>query len=309
MLIKDKWLLIFVSFLAVVAISICGGKVNAYFDNKARDDEFELISKHLQSDDASAKPRLWIHSSSPTSSGINALAMKSIVARCSDFFTICVVRDDTFSQYIPAWNSDDKKNKFNSKKHIREYGMVLLLYLYGGIVVPESFLCFRCLSSIYLTSAQAESPLLFGTPSCVENRLAVTNRPFLPDPRFIAAPKKNAIVHQMLHFISGHKDTDQFSNSLQYWCLAQYKKNNILLFDGKQIGVKDSHNDAIMLENLMEEKELALQDGCLGIFIPYAEMQKRQKYQWFAALSEGATLGTSAILSKYLRFAKHTAAL
>jgi hypothetical protein len=296
----NKWMVIFLSFLVVCAISICGGKINAYFEQKEKEDEFELISKHLLSDDASAKPRLWVHSSS-SSSGVTALALKSINACCGEYFTACVVSDDTFSQYIPTWTEDSKKDKLNSRDRIREYGMVLLLYLYGGIIVPESFLCFQCLSSIYLTSAQADSPLLFATPGLVENRLD-TNRPFLPDPRFMAAPKKNTVVHELLHFICGPRDADQFSNSMQYWCLAQHQKNKMIMFDGKKIGVKDTHNRAIMLEHLMEEKDLALEDDSLGIYIPLAEMRKRLKYKWFANLPEDTVLKTSTVLSKYIRY-------
>ena len=157
----------FFIFIIVLIISTFGKMIADKFDRFKIDDEYELIRKYLLNDTSygNNKPKLWIHSkyinrsqvwisnesSCPTELEhpyIN-LTVESIVKYCHHDFNICLIDDNSFSKLIPEWNDDINSLPDPHKKNHRDLGMVTLLYIYGGIIVPNSFLCIKNLKEMF----------------------------------------------------------------------------------------------------------------------------------------------------------------
>lgn len=189
-----------------------------------------------------------------------------------------------------------------NKSTYREIGMMQLLYLYGGIVVPNSFICTKNLL-----------PLIMEEPFVVEmvNRTCNVasnkeNQNFMPSVKFMGAKKGCPILKKMLaenkvdvnrHFTIEPK----FLGNIQQWLYNEINNGKMNLVNGKLIGTKTVNGKQILLEDLMSENFLDLDKDAYGIYIPADEVLLRPKYQWLAYLSSEEVLKTNPIIVKYLK--------
>jgi hypothetical protein len=301
------------------AISVIG--VVSYFGDKIKqgltdnDAENELIRKYLLNESplyGMNRPKIWIHSTyeknarqwkdfySRNTTDLNQpyihLTIKSIINHCGADFNICLIDDETFSKLIPTWEVNMETLSEPHKSTYREIGMLQLLYLYGGIIVPNSFICTRNLA-----------PLLGQNPFVAEmvNR-TTSNNNFMPSTKFMGANKGCPILKKMLaenkvdvnrHFTVEPK----ILGNIQKWLYNEVEVGSINLVNGKLIGTKTSKGKQILLEDLMSENYLDLDEEHYGIYIPADEVLARPKYQWLAHLSSNEVLKTNAIITKYLK--------
>jgi hypothetical protein len=296
---QNKGVLIILSFIIIVLISAFGHQINVYFDNHAKKDEFELIGKFLQPDNyhVNKKPTIWVHSRNELHIPYVQCCIDCIKKYNEEFFTIRVINDESFNQLIPFWKTD--KNRRNVSFD-RMYGMTLLLYLYGGIVVPHTFLCMKTLHFIYKDCIQSTIPFLFENNNKFDNK---TSGPlhyllYVPDITFIGSVKDNIIIKEMLHYMTNKPDY-LFTGDIHYWCLKQQKEKKMILLDGSLIGVKDRQQKQITIDDWMINKEVMVVDGCLGIFIPHDQMEKRMQYRYFLSLDIQDILALSIALSAF----------
>jgi hypothetical protein len=314
-------------FIVVLLVSTFGNKILKWFDKQTEEDEYGLIRKYLLNDSplyGFNKPKLWIHSkyeinsrvwksfNSRNSTDLNQpyinLTIKSIVDYCGDDFNICLIDDNSFSKLIPSW--DIKINELSEpmKSHMREYGMMFLLYIYGGIIVPNSFICFKSLKELYDKGILHKKPFIseninLATDNVQDNKRLL----FVPDTFFIGCHKDDPVIREMLHFLKKNNNNHHFSSENEFlgttskWCLDKISLNKMTLIGGEIIGVKTVDKKVILLEDLMEEDFLNLHNECFGIYIPYDQLLRRIKYQWFCVLSPEEVLKSSAIIAKYLK--------
>jgi hypothetical protein len=83
------------------------------------------------------------------------LTLRTIERHNNDFFQIVLVDDSTFTSLIPSWSQhgvqlESARVSEGVKKHLRELGLLMLLYLHGGMVVPASLICTSSLKDTYL---------------------------------------------------------------------------------------------------------------------------------------------------------------
>jgi hypothetical protein len=72
------------------------------------------------------------------------------------------------------------------------------------------------------------------------------------------------------------------------------------LIGGERIGIKTKDRKQILLEDLMEEKDLDLSPDCCGVYIPADEVLIRTKYQWLAFISKQELLKSDIAISRYI---------
>lgn len=298
--------------------------VASYFGDKIKqglssnDAENELIRKYLLNESplyGMNRPKLWIHSTyeknarqwkdfySRNSTDLNQpyihLTIKSIINHCGADFNICLIDDETFSKLIPTWEVNMATLSEPHKSTYREVGMLQLLYLYGGIIVPNSFICMQNLA-----------PLLTEQPFVTEmvNRSCnvASNQNFMPSTNFMGAKKGCPIIQKMLAEnkpdVNRHFTTEpKFLGNIQQWLYNEVNAGSINLVNGKRIGTKTSKGKQILLEDLMSENFLDLDKDAYGIYVPAEEVLARPKYQWLAYLSSEEVLKTNPVIIKYLK--------
>jgi hypothetical protein len=323
---ESKNLYYYVFAFSVIAIS---GYFAKKFKSKFEDnnDEYELIKKYLLNDSplyGYNKPKIWIHTKyetntrkwksfySRTSTDLNEpyihLTIKTIINHCSNDFNVCLIDDDTFSKLIPSWDIDISQVAEPMKHHLRELGLLQLVYYYGGMVVPNSFVCLRNLKSLYDEGTQGNKPFVCEN---INRTLDIANKTnnllFVPDLNFFGAPKNNETLKSLIEYLKNKNQTPHFSSESDFlgitahWCLNAIMRHEMTLIGGELIGVKTQKRKVILLDDLMEENFLDLNKSIYGIYIPNEELLKRHKYKWFAVINESMLMNSSSIICKYLK--------
>jgi len=308
--------------------------VSAYVGNSFNDmfkphDEYDLIKNYLLNDSplyGFNRPKIWIHTKyeynarkwksfqSRSSYDLNQpyihLTIKSIIDHCGDDFHICLIDDNTFRKLIPSWEIDLATVAEPMKSQLRQIGMAELVYYYGGMVLPNSFLCMKKLSNFYNTAISGEKPFVCER---VNNSVNLMKQPqrytFLPDTYIMGAPKNNDTIKELIVYLKQRNQTPHFSSDRDFlgdtaqWCSDAISANKMNLVGGELVGVKTAKRQSILLDNLMEEEYLDLSPNCVGIYIPEEELLSRKKYQWFSVLPTEDLMNTTSSITRYLKAA------
>ena len=312
------------AFSLVMVASFFGSKFRQTFINHEHTDDYEMVKKYLLNDSAmygNNRPKIWIHSKyevnarkwknfmSRNSTDMNQpylyLTVQSIINHCGEDFHICLVDDDSFEKLIPAWTTDLKTVPEPMRSRQRDQGMLELLYIYGGMIVPNSFLCVKPLIELYRKGTEAKRPFM------AEKQVRLPNmpqsKPFLPDMYFMGAEKEDPVVKNMIlqveeEYNRHFQNETEFSYKMNQWCAEQVENQAIDVLEGQAIGVKTRVGKPILLEDLMSEEYLDFDESRFyGIYIPAAELLRRPKFQYFCILPVEDVLKTDSIVAKYFK--------
>jgi hypothetical protein len=210
--------------LAIVILAVVGyfgDSLKKYLNGDPKD-EYDMVKQYLLNDSplyGYNRPKLWIHSKyeynsrkwksfySRSSYDLNQpyihLTIKSIINHCGDDFNVCLIDDATFSKLIPGWDADLSKMCEPMKSHMREIGMAQLLYYYGGMVVPNSFVCCKNLVDLYQDGLGDGGDQFFVSerPNKHEEFIHTQRRRYMPDVYFMGANKRNKMVKEYVDFL------------------------------------------------------------------------------------------------------------
>ena len=296
----------------VMLASYVGNKFKQNFSN-ITNDEHLLIRKYLLNDTplyGFNKPKIWIHTKydinardwksfgSRNSKELNQpylhFSIQSIVDHCSNDFHICLIDDHTFSKLIPGWDVDVSTLPEPIKSQYRQIALLTLINTYGGIIVPNSFVCVKTLKPLH---KQIQND---GLPFVCEriNRIITMtkNEEFTPDTYFMGCNKNDQSITSLIDMLTTHVKKLHHSSEpfvtgyINLWCENQIDNNKMTLVSGNKIGIKDSKNKVIVIDDLMEDKYLDLHSDCLGVYIPCDDMLSRHKFSWFAVLTRNQIL-------------------
>ena len=290
------------------------------------DDEYDMIKKYLLNDSplyGFNRPKLWIHTKyevnsrrwkdfySRNTTDLNQpyihLTIKTIIDHCGEDFNICLIDDETFSKLIPSWDVNLNTMAEPMKSHFRQLGMAQLVYYYGGMVVPNSFICTKNLKSFYEDSIANGQPFVCEAVNhTLNNQHQKRKMLFVPDMYFMGAKRNDPIILELVEYLKSINRTPHFSSESDFvgqvsnWLIEQVRTQKINVIGGEMIGVKTDDRKAILLDNLMEEEYLKISPYSVGIYIPEDEILTRPKYQWFAVIPSEELLKTNMFVSKYL---------
>jgi hypothetical protein len=193
------------------------------------------------------------------------------------------------------------------KSQYRELGMARLLQIYGGIVVPNSFLCIKPLKPFYDEGVSQNTPFVC---EAVNRTCNMTNRTenadFLPSTYIMGANKGDECITELVEYIQKQLSTTHISSESMFIgaisnkCQECIRCNKMSLVKGQMVGIKTTKHMPILLDDLMGEDYLDLDSSVVGIYIPADEILNRPKYQWFAVLPGDHILQTKMIISKYI---------
>ena len=312
----------------IIILMAVGFVYRRYVDKYETDDElkeYNLIKKYLLNESSitrSKKPIIWIHIpyeynarewqsfGSRGTTNLNLpyqnLTIRSIIDHNPNFH-ICLIDDSSFNNLIPGWTIDINKVGEPQKQHIRKLCLLKLLYIYGGMIVPSSFLCLKNLDVFYDIGIKNDKPFV------VENKCNVytgnNNLNMIPDSNFIGAPKNNDVIRQYCLFAENLVSNDytsevEFLGDFNKWCVQAISSKQMNLISGNLIGTKDSNNKPITCEMLLGENYLDINENIVGIYIPGKEILSRTALNWFCYLDEDKILTGKFVVSKYFVIAK-----
>ena len=270
---------LFILFFILIVLGILYKK---FEDNRIREEKdanYESIQNFLLDDVTlakSKKPILWIHVpyeynsrnwlsfGSRSSFNLNQpylyLSVKSIINQCDKSFTICLIDDNSFQRLIPDWNINMTTISDPILGNMRTLGLMKLLYKYGGLLCPISFVCMKDLIGLYNEGTNGSKLFL-----CEANDKNVTSSTydFYPNILFCGAPKETQMIGQLIDFIQRTISTDftaesKFLGSYDRWCESRIKTGQINKIDGSKIGIKSVDDAPIKIDDLMSNHYLKL---------------------------------------------------
>jgi hypothetical protein len=284
-------------------------------------DIFESIQKYLLEGDIlskSKKPILWIHVpyeynsrnwlsfGSRSSFDLNQpylyLTVRSIIKKCDTSFTICIIDDTSFKKLIPGWNINMTSISDPILSNMRMLGMMKLLYIYGGIQCPISFLCLKDLYGLYEKGVRGEKMFVC---ELVDRNVTSTFVDFYPNLSFCGAPKECESVRELCNFIQRTASHDyttdvKFLGDFDKWTEERIVVGKINLIEGLDIGTKTIDEKQIIIDDLMSNNYLDLYQGTYGILIPSDEILNRKKFEWFARMSPKQVIESDTIIGNYI---------
>jgi hypothetical protein len=312
--------------LTLTIILVSGFVANKFKNAFETHDEYDLIRAYLLNDSplyGYNRPKIWIHSRfehnsrkwksfmDRSSHDLNQpyihTTIRSIIDQCGDDFHVCLIDDDTFSKLIPNWSIDLKTVAYPMREHLREIAMAELVYYYGGMAIPNSFLCIRPMIDFYQEHVGKNKAFVCETL----NRFSGTNmqnKVFVADHYFMGAPKNSPVVKKYIEYLKkrvqyGHFTSEpEFRGDSATWLMEAVANDDIHLVSGDLIGIKTyKKGKPILMENLLEEAYLDLHPECLGILIPREDVIQRTRFQWFLSSSVDEFLESDTILAKYMK--------
>lgn len=273
------------------------------------DDNYTLVKKYLVRDVniSKGKPIIWIYISSIPNSrkiknfgdGTNTLinqeylylTMKSIINN-NPSFTICLIDNDSFNKLISGWEYNLNAIPSPILDNMIRLAMSKILYIYGGFIVPLSFLSFKDLLPLYEYGTQK------GLFICENINKSNSLGEYSPDPTFMGCKQNDpSILDYSFYCETIISDTSQepaFLGLHSKW----FVDNNITLISGDKIGIK-TNNQMITVEKLFSTAPILLNDA-YGIYIPESEILQKHNYEWFSRLSKKEVLSGDTILQKYI---------
>jgi hypothetical protein len=270
------------------------------------------------------RPKIWIHSKyelnarkwkdfySRNTTNLNQdyihLTIKTIINHCGNDFNICLIDDDSFSKLLPNWDIDLVNIAEPHKSNYRTMGLVQLVHLYGGMVVPNSFLCLKNLKTFYDEHTEKNQAFVCETINRTSNIVKGTNSGhFISGLEIFGANKSNNTMFGLIEFMkemnrNGHfHEENKFLGSLQHECNEKNKDGHLTIVGGDYIGIKTTNRKPILIDDLFEESYIDLPTYAYGIHIPADDVLKRKNFQWFASMHPKEIMKTNIIISKYLK--------
>ena len=290
-------------------------------------DDYETIRKFVLNDSplyGYNRPKLWVHSTYEVNSrnwkkfqcrnstDLNQpylhLTIKTIINHCGQDFNICLIDDASFSKLLPSWDIDITTLADPIRSQFRELGMVQLVQKYGGMVVPNSFICMKNLKPLYDQYTEDEQSFIIEKNNKTCNlQMNHNNKLFIPDIYFIGAEKENENITNLMNYIKkrnqNHHSTGEthFKGEIANYCYQKCNNHQMNIVDGGKIGIKDENKKPILVDDLMSEIYISFDEDLYGIYVPSDEILKRKKFEWFAGRSSEEVLKSNTIISKYLK--------
>ena len=265
------------------------------------------------------KPIIWIHVpykinsrnwesfGSRNNNNINApylyLTLKTIIEQCSNDFHICLIDDLSFEKLLPNWNIQMEQITFPLIDYARKLGILEILYEYGGIHMPISFLCTGNLKNLWYEQVEKNKPFLFEKIN--ENSSSKT-MPYFQSTFFMGCKKKcniikNAIMHVKNLMANDHTQETEFKGYIDKWFYEKYLRGDVNMLCGSKIGIKDTNNEPILIDHLLNFSNICFYKDIYGIFIDHEHLLKRTNYQWFASICPDEVLKSNTIIGMYFQ--------
>ena len=309
------------SIILLLGIGYC---YNRWNDENNKDKsliDYDLVRQYLFDEKTLGevkKPILWIHISydinarkwenfgSRNSYELNQpylyLTIKSIINKCGDDFHICLIDDRSIKKILPNWTIDLSSTASPVKEHLRKLALSKILYNYGGLLVPASFVCLNSFKNYYETLR--EDNMLVGEFTNRNGNIN-TDAKFYPNTRLMACRKESATMQAFCNHLE-HLNSTNYTNSYEFvdlehtWCMDMLEKDNMILISARELGVRDDDNNTINIDRLMSNRYIQLCNNIIGLYIPADELLKRTAYNWFAYLSMEKVLTSDTLVGKYL---------
>ena len=315
-----NYLFFFLLLLSIILLVIM--YFSGIFDKKPNI-EIENIKKYLVNAqtiddklDKLDKPILWIHNDykmndrkwesfgSRNSRELNKpiiyLTIDTIIKNCGKSFYICLIDDNSFNYLIPEWPHNLDQIPEPVKEHYRFIGIMRILYLYGGMNIPPSFLCLKNLNKLYIDGTKNDK-FFIGESISHYNESDV----FI-DKKILGCKKNNDVFMEFLERIEemlyrDPTDEPEFLNKVNKIYLNGVDSKEINVINGEYLGLYDNNKGLIKMEDMLGDNDIEINKSAYGIDIPIDNIINSLHYEWFSRLNVDEISKSNTFIGKQIQ--------
>lgn len=305
----------------LIVLTLVGYLFDKYnLHNQREEDErhYNLVNKFLLTDSSMLNnlPIIWIHAStevnsrywssfySRNSTNMNQpyefLTIKSVIDRCGESFNVCLIDDSKFEKLLPDWKTDLEVIADPLKSKVRELAYAKILYRYGGLRLPESFLCMKDLKELYNEGTHNDNVII---GELIDSSIiASKNKLLSPSTEILGCQAgcnvMNDYIEYMQRLISLDNTAESiFNGSISKWFM---ERKDVSLISGHMLGVLDNNKELITVDRLAGNTNIPICNLAYGVYFPAKDILKRTAYQWLARLSVAQILSSDTSMGKML---------
>ena len=316
-------------FIIFIALSILYKNLKQNESTNTSEYYYKMVNNYLLTPNSlgiNSKPYLWIylHNDDTTIPDVNHrywvsffsrntaefnqpyqyLTIKSIIDKCGDDFNICLIDDLSFKKILPDWTLNLNNIANPIRTHLRLLALSTLLNIYGGMIVPSSFVCFKSLKPIYDANI-GDNKMFVGEFINRTSYSSKISQDLIPTTYFMGCNAKNNIMLEFIKYQEVLNSSDfgsqmDFLGNINIWLNNAINKQLINSVDGFYIGTKKACGKPILVEELLGSSFINLHDNVYGLYIPWNELINRTALQWFVRLSPQQVLESNTVIGKYL---------
>ena len=270
-----------------------------------------LLWIHIHNDNTiipEVNSRFWISFYSRDTTEFNQpyqyLTIKSIINKCGNDFNIYIIDDKSFNKIIPNWCINLSTVAIPIRAHIRLLALSMILNIYGGILVPSSFICFKSLKDLYNNNI-SKNKMFVGEFANRTASQTLADKTVIPSPILMGCEAKNNEMEEFVKYleIANSKDFTaevDFLGKINNWLNTKVNKSKINAINGQYLGTQDTCGSPIAVEELVGSSFIKLNDEALGLYVPWNDLINRTSLQWFVRLSPQQVLESNTVIGKYL---------
>ena len=307
-------------YLVIIIAGVAYGRYKKSQEGINMSDDYNLVKKYLLNDKSltdTHKPFMWVFIDyevnarnwsswgSRNSTNLNQpymyLTIRSIVEQCGKSFNVVLVDDAAFQRLLPNWTIKVQNLPFPLKQHLRDLAMAKVLYKYGGMTVPASFICLKDLKPAYSELLKGAGKTMFAGEFVSRNDSVA----FFPDSKLMGCTKESPVMQQYIAYLeplvsSDYTNEYEFLGQNDRWLYKQIIAKKMSMLCGTLIGTKTMNGAPVVIETLLGEEDVDFAKGAYGVYVPEDQILNRLAFQWFARLSPRQVLTSNTVVGKYL---------
>ena len=264
---------------------------------------------HLHNDDSTIPEynhRHWLSFYSRGSTEFNQpyqyLTIQSIINKCGHDFNIYLINDDSFKKILPEWKIDFNSIANPLKTHLRQLALCNVLNLYGGILVPSSFICFKSLKPLYYKGIKDEK-MFAGEFNNKTSTL--TSNGVIASSKLMGSTINNDQMKQFIKHLEILNSKDftadvEFLGINHLWLQDKANNNEINLVSAAELGIQKENGQIVNIDELVGSTYIDLNDNAYGLYVPWDELIHRLNTQWFVRLSPRQVLDSDTMIGRYI---------
>jgi hypothetical protein len=315
------------SLIVTIVIGFLYNRYKRFENNDEEKASYSMVQKYLINESytnkdtalvKNKKPILWIHMNydinarwwssfySRNSMDLNQpylyLTIKSIIDACGYDFDICLIDDESFMKIMPEWTINVPLIADPIKSKVRELALAKLLYKFGGVLVPPSFICFQSLLPLY--SYYTNRGQMF-VGEMLNKTTTSSQMLYFPNTTFMGCLKESMTMLAYIHYLEtvisqDFVDESTIVGAYGRWCYEKSLLGEVGIISADKLGIKDADGASITVDRLIQNTFVHLTGDVLGIYIPVDDILNRTAYNWFARLSAKQVLQSDTTIGKYL---------
>lgn len=286
-------------------------------------DDMDFINKYYYKSGAErlareVRPILWLHIpyeynsrdwqsfGSRSSFNLNQpylyITLKSMIMMCDSTFHVCIIDDLSFSKLLPSWKVNLSAVSDPVRSYMRQLAICQLLYKYGGVNMPISFLCMKDLYYIWDVGTRRTEVFTIET---VNRDMSENGNTFKANVKFLGSKKNSDEMLKMIRYLEyeismDYTDQFKFLGKINDYLMEKVRGRKIYMFDSGYIGAKTIDGSAITIDTLMSSEYIDLHTNSYGVYVDMEEMLSRLNYGYFPRMSMRQVCEGTSILSKYM---------